>query len=233
LEKNSGKEIKEPVDRNRLCLKALLIFFILSLVVGGSGLVGPVLADIYRFQDESGVVHFTNVPTGSKYQLYHKEYLKGQSSVPFKEYRKASYSKSPKLTNSPLLTNHIDEASNYYRIDPKLIQAVIHVESNYNPEAISPKGAQGLMQLMPQTARDLQVFDPFSPRDNIVGGARYLRYLLDLYNQDTTLALAAYNAGPEKVNLYRGIPPYPETRTYVQKVMQIYSRLKGQILSTH
>ena len=88
------------------------------------------------------------------------------------------------------------------------------------------------MQLMPQTARELQVFDPFSPRDNIVGGAKYLRYLLDLFNQDTSLALAAYNAGPEKVNLYRGIPPYSETRTYVQKVLQLYNRLKSQLVST-
>ena len=100
------------------------------------------------------------------------------------------------------------------------------MESNFDPQAISPKGAQGLMQLMPQTARELQVSDPFSPRDNIVGGARYLRYLLDLFNQDLSLALAAYNAGPEKVNLYHGVPPYLETRTYVQKVLQIYNRLK-------
>ena len=84
------------------------------------------------------------------------------------------------------------------------------------------------MQLMPQTARDLQVSDAFSPKENIDGGTRYLRYLLDLFNQDMTLALAAYNAGPEKVNLYRGIPPYQETRTYVQKVTQIYNQLKGR-----
>ncbi|MBA4394018.1 MAG: lytic transglycosylase [Desulfobacca sp.] len=214
-------------------MKALLIIFILSLAVGDFGSVGPVLADIYRYQDETGVVFFTNVPTNSNYQLFYREALKGQATVPFKDYRKALYVKSQKFYKTPLLANHIDAASQYYGIDPKLIQAVIHVESNFNPQAISPKGAQGLMQLMPQTARDLQVFDPFSPRDNIVGGARYLRYLLDLYQQDMTLALAAYNAGPEKVNLYRGIPPYLETRTYVQKVMQIYSRLKDQILSTH
>ncbi len=214
-------------------IKILLIIFTLSLVSGGLGLVSPVLADIYRYQDENGIVHFTNVPTESKYQLFYKDPLKGQSASPFKDYRKALYSKGSQSFTPSLLSNHIDEASHYFGIDPKLIQAVIHVESNFNPQAISPKGAQGLMQLMPQTARDLQVFDPFSPRDNIVGGARYLRYLLDLYHQDMTLALAAYNAGPEKVNLHRGIPPYPETRTYVQKVMQIYSRLKGQFLSTH
>ena len=106
------------------------------------------------------------------------------------------------------------------------------MESNFDPQALSPKGAQGLMQLMPQTARDLQVSDAFSPKDNIVGGTRYLRYLLDMYNQDMSLALAAYNAGPEKVNLYRGIPPYQETKTYVQRVTQVYNQLKSRLLST-
>ena len=178
------------------------------------------------------MVHFTNVPTDSKYQLFYKEYQKGRTSIPSKGIGKNSFFKNLLWRQVSFLRDHIDEASQQFGIDPKLIQAVIHVESNFNPQAISPKGAQGLMQLMPQTARDLQVFDPFSPRENIVGGARYLRYLLDLFNQDVSLALAAYNAGPEKVNLYHGIPPYLETRTYVQKVMQIYNRLKSQLLST-
>ena len=136
------------------------------------------------------------------------------------------------LNNYTQLAPHIDEASQQYGIDPKLIQAVIHVESNFDPQAVSPKGAQGLMQLMPQTARDLQVSDVFSPKENIDGGTRYLRYLMDIYNQDMSLALAAYNAGPEKVNLYRGIPPYQETKTYVQRVTQIYNRLRNPLLST-
>jgi soluble lytic murein transglycosylase-like protein len=189
-------------------------------------------ADIFRFQDEKGVVHFTNVPTNSNFQLFYKEYDKTRSSAPSKGAPKPFNAKSPALNNLPLLNPHIDEASQMYGIDPKLIQAVIHVESNYDPQAVSHKGAQGLMQLMPQTARDLQVSDVFSPKENIDGGTRYLRYLLDMNNQDMSLALAAYNAGPEKVNLYRGIPPYQETRTYVQRVTQIYQQLKSRLFSS-
>ncbi len=220
------------MTRNLLTIKTLLAFFMPFIIAVGSGVLRPAAADIYRYQDENGVVHFTNVPTESKYQLYYKEVQKGQPPPPAKENRKNISSKTPALANAPFINNHIDEASQQYGIDPKLIQAVIRVESNFDPQAISPKGAQGLMQLMPQTARDLQVSDPFSPRDNIEGGVRYLRHLLDLFNQDVSLALAAYNAGPEKVNLYRGIPPYLETRSYVQKVLQIYHRLKNQLLSS-
>ena len=217
--------------RTFLTLRILLAVLVLPLISVGSGILSPLWADIFRYQDENGVVHFTNVPTDSKYQLFYKEYEKGRSSIPSKGIGKALSSKISNSGKAPFLRDHIEEASQQYGVDPKLIQAVIHVESNFDPQAISPKGAQGLMQLMPQTARELQVSDPFSPRDNIVGGARYLRYLLDLFNQDLSLALAAYNAGPEKVNLYHGVPPYLETRTYVQKVLQIYNRLKNQLLS--
>ena len=215
-----------------LTIKTFLALLILPIITLGSGILSPLWADIYRYQDENGVIHFTNVPTDSKYQIFLKEYQKGKASLPSKGLGKHLSSRISGVDRTPLLRNHIDEASLQYGVDPKLIQAVIRVESNFDPQAISPKGAQGLMQLMPQTARELQVFDPFSPRDNIVGGARYLRYLLDLFNQDVPLALAAYNAGPEKVNLYRGIPPYLETRSYVQKVLQVYTRLKSQLLST-
>jgi len=126
----------------------------------------------------------------------------------------------------------VEQASRRNNLDPFIILSVMREESRFDQAVKSPAGAYGLMQLMPQTARDLQVSDPFSPRDNIDGGVRYLRHLLDLFNQDVSLALAAYNAGPEKVNLYRGIPPYLETRSYVQKVLQIYQRLKNQLLSS-
>jgi soluble lytic murein transglycosylase-like protein len=193
-----------------------------------------VQADIFRFEDDQGVVHFTNVPTETKYHLYLREYQKANPSSPALKSQK----KPPLLTRNlsaeaPVIENHIVEASQFYGLDPKLVQAVIQVESNFDPTATSPKGAQGLMQLMPQTARDMQVADPFQPRENIIGGTRYLKYLLDIFNNDLTLALAAYNAGPEKVNLYRGIPPYNETKNYVQKVIQTYHRLRGPLVSNN
>lgn len=205
--------------------------FVLGTALAILGIPNSIQADIFRFQDEKGVVHFTNVPANSSFKLFYKEFEKNRPSSSKGSSRTFS-AKSSALNNLTLLAPHIDQASQHYGVDPKLIQAVIHVESNFDSQALSPKGAQGLMQLMPQTARDLQVSDAFSPKENIDGGTRYLRYLMDMYNQDMSLALAAYNAGPEKVNLHRGIPPYPETRTYVQKVTQIYNQLKSRLLST-
>ncbi len=111
-------------------------------------------------------------------------------------------------------------------LDPDLIDSVIHAESAGNPRAVSPKGAAGLMQLMPGTARDLNVSDVFDPTQNVDAGTRYLRWLLGLYNNDLTLALAAYNAGPEKVAAHKGVPPYAETRGYVSRVIRSYNRKK-------
>jgi soluble lytic murein transglycosylase-like protein len=201
-------------------------------LAAGLGFPCSAVADIFRYQDDKGVVYFTNVPTDSKYRLFYKEPQNSPPTSPSRGLGKPAFLKSGAINLSAPLTTHIEEASQLYNLDPKLIHAVIQVESRYDPKALSPKGAQGLMQLMPSTARDLQVGDPYNPRENIEGGARYLRYLLDSYNQDLSLALAAYNAGPEKVNLYKGIPPYLETRSYVQKVIQIYNRLKNQLLST-
>ena len=116
----------------------------------------------------------------------------------------------------------ISRAARAYRLEPALVKAVIRAESNFNPRAISHVGAQGLMQLMPATARSLGVSDPLQPMDNMLGGARYLRRMIDRYDGDLSRALAAYNAGPTAVDRYQGIPPYRETQTYVTRVLAFY-----------
>lgn len=120
----------------------------------------------------------------------------------------------------------IASTSAMHQIDPDLIASVIHVESNFNPHAVSPKGARGLMQLMPQTAAGLGVANAFDPKQNVDGGTRYLRHLLEIYNFDLQKALAAYNAGPERVHHYRGVPPYRETQAYVTRIILDYNRKK-------
>ncbi len=122
---------------------------------------------------------------------------------------------------------YIRNASEKFNLDPALVKAVIHVESDFNPMAISPKGARGLMQMMPQTAARYNERDLFSPMANIAVGTRHLSYLLIRYSHDETLALAAYNAGEESVDRYQGIPPFQETRQYVKKVMKYRERYSG------
>lgn len=124
------------------------------------------------------------------------------------------------------LKSIVSAASDQHQVDADFIASVIHAESGNNPHAVSPKGAQGLMQLMPGTANKLGVKDSFDAADNVDGGVRYLRELLLLYNNDMIKALAAYNAGPERVQQYKGVPPYRETRAYVARVITDYNRKK-------
>jgi hypothetical protein len=120
----------------------------------------------------------------------------------------------------------VGSASHRYHLDPDLVNSVIRAESGFNPKAVSPKGAMGLMQLEPQTAAQLGVSDPFDPSANVDGGTRYLRELLVRYNFDLIKALAAYNAGPQRVEQYHGVPPYNETQAYVARVVRDFNRKK-------
>jgi soluble lytic murein transglycosylase len=122
----------------------------------------------------------------------------------------------------------IREASLHHGMQFELIKAMIHAESAFNPNAISQAGAIGLMQIMPNNLNDFGISDPFDPRDNIMGGTRYLKQLMKKYNSDLSLSLAAYNAGPGAVDKYQDIPPFPETKDYVEKVLTYYSFYKNQ-----
>jgi soluble lytic murein transglycosylase-like protein len=122
----------------------------------------------------------------------------------------------------------IKEAAARFGVDSSLIKAVIKAESDFDHQAVSGKGAQGLMQLMPETCTDMRVRDPFNPEENILGGTRYLSRLLNRFDNNKSLALAAYNAGPEKVENHNGIPPYPETQTFVKRVLNYYQKYRSR-----
>lgn len=127
----------------------------------------------------------------------------------------------------PEILRHIHVYSKIFNLDKHLVKAIILAESNFNPVAVSPKGAAGLMQLMPGTAQLVKVNNRFDPEQNIYGGIKYFRHLLDRFNQNVLLALAAYNAGSENVVKYGGIPPFTETKNYVQTVMKLWRQMKG------
>lgn len=124
---------------------------------------------------------------------------------------------------------YILQASEKYNVDPALVKAVIRAESNFNPLAVSPKGAQGLMQVMPQTAARYRESDMFSPITNIYVGTRHLAYLMKRYSDDLPLVLAAYNAGEENVDRYKGIPPFNETQNYVKRVMRYHNQYRSEV----
>lgn len=169
----------------------------------------PATADIYRYKDENGIWHFTNIKSEKRYKLYIKSYSEKPSQF-IKKYGSI-----------------IEQASSRFSVEPSLIKAVIKAESGFQNNATSHKGAKGLMQLMPKTADDMAVENPFNPEENIFGGTRYLSILLERFKNNMRLALAAYNAGPEKVEEYKGVPPFPETKTFIKRVLNYFEEYRS------
>jgi len=184
----------------------------LSLALCGAATPAWAGSQIYSYVDGDGVTHFTNSPRGDR--RFRPVLLR--TLRPIRNVAPARYEYDPL----------IDATAEQERLPPALVKAVIAAESAFDPQAISRAGAQGLMQLMPTTAEHLGVADPLEPGQNVRGGAAYLRSMIDRYG-DLTRALAAYNAGPEAVDRYGGIPPYRETRDYVERVLTYYRHYHG------
>lgn len=189
-------------------------------------------ADIWGFVDQHGVAHISDRQVDERYYLFKKEVpapspLQAAAASPEADSLVAAHAGRINLARRTQLAPLVSAVAKEHGLDAALLHAVIAVESDYNTHARSPKGALGLMQLMPETARRYAVKDIWDPRDNLRGGARYLRDLIALFRDNLSLALAAYNAGEAAVvEAGNRIPPYPETRSYVPKVLAHYARYR-------
>ena len=199
-------------------LVTLILPFISLFLLANSGICG----EIYSYVDSNGVWHFTNCPTSSAFTKL--QISKGKIVIK----GKGESGKKKNISSDIEIKKAIDQIARNIQIDPALIKAIIMAESGGDPFAISPKGALGLMQLMPETANELSVSNPFDPEENIRGGTKYLSWLLKTYNGDLLSALAAYNAGPGTVKKFGGIPPYPETIKYIKRVLRYWKQAKNR-----
>jgi len=197
------------------CLRSVLLLGL----IGGFTIATPALAgSVYKYIDAQGVMHFSDAPVDARFSRVRIQHEEGLTITP------PSHSRGPSKGD---FDGIIRRAAGRYGVRPALVKAVIAAESNFKPDAISRVGAQGLMQLMPDTARELGVDRPFGVVENIDGGVRYLRAMLDRYG-DVSRALAAYNAGPTAVDRYGGIPPYRETQAYVKRVLEYYRGYRAE-----
>jgi len=183
--------------------RLFILSFLLWPVVSG--------ADIFRYVDRDGVIHYSNIQPDGKFTLYLREGPKAAPRPP-----------ASALPGASWMTGYVDRVSRANDLPPALVHAIIKAESNGQRKAVSPKGARGVMQLMPFTSKRMQVADPFDPIENIEGGIKYIKELLVAFEGDLTNTIAAYNAGPAAVRKYGGVPPYQETRLYVRRVMGLY-----------
>ena len=184
-------------------LKALCLTLLTLLLLTAAS---AAWADIYVYRDKNGVLHFTNAPSSPEYRIFIRH-------DPRRRYK-------PYSTDE--FDEHISQAAQQNDLSFALLKAIIKVESDFDPNAVSRAGAKGLMQIMPENYATLGLKDPFDPKQNILAGSRYFREMLDRFDGQLALSLAAYNAGPHIVDRYQSIPPYPETVDYVDKVMKYY-----------
>lgn len=189
---------------------AFILFLLFTLLFPcGRGIFA--MDSFYSYRDSRGVIHLTNVHTDHRFRPV---YLNGGGGAAKR-----------KIARKRILET-IEVASRKYSVDPALVKAVVKAESDFDPNAVSYAGAMGLMQLMPQTADDLNVSNPFDPEENVHGGVRHLKHLLKYFKGDVRLAVAAYNAGKSKVLRYGTVPPYTQTRNYVERVMNFFDRYR-------
>jgi soluble lytic murein transglycosylase-like protein len=229
-----------PVAGRSKFLLDMRLLFKLGITIAVLALAGlsASSAEVAILRNGFSIRHQRHEPREAVTRLYFVESPSSYVEVPTDqivrfEVEELSPAQALKPTPPTTLEEIVSAASSRNHVDPDLIMILIGAESAFNANAVSPKGARGLMQLMPQTASRLGVGDSLDPVANVQGGTRYLRELLDRYHNNLTRALAAYNAGPQRVEQYRGVPPYPETQTYIAKVIGDFNRKKLARVSAH
>ncbi len=198
-----------------------IVRFAILFFLAGVLLSTPARAEIYKYVDSNGVCHYTNAPVDSRYKKVNLHTRSRKPTVSRRSYPQVRLFRRRGRGAFYSFDYHIIRAARAHRVDPLLIKAIIKTESNFNPRAVSSRGALGLMQLMPATARELRVRNPLDAKQNIDGGTRYIKQLLDSFHGNVPLSLAAYNAGPGRIKNGM-IPAIPETISYVKKVLRLY-----------